>query len=130
MTFLDSSVIIDLLEGVDDTVGFIRSRDDQLLTSSICVYEVLDGVLGSGSTDIVAERQRFDGVRTIEFTDDLAVEAARLQDELLADGARMAARDCIVAATARSTGDHLVVADSDFQTDVLESKIGVTNLRD
>ena len=130
MTFLDSSVIIDLLEGVDDTVGFIRSRDDQLLTSSICVYEVLDGVLGSGSTDIVAERQRFDGVRTIEFTDDLAVEAARLQEELLADGERMAARDCIVAATARSTGDHLVVADSDFQTDVLESKIGVTNLRD
>lgn len=130
MTFLDSSVIIDLLEGVDDTVGFIRSRDDQLLTSSICVYEVLDGVLGSGSTDIVAERQRFDGVRTIEFTDDLAVEAARLQEELLADGERMAARDCIVAATARSTGDHLVVADSDFQTDVLESKIDVTNLRD
>ena len=130
MTFLDSSVIIDLLEGVDDTVGFIRSRDDQLLTSSICVYEVLDGVLGSGSTDIVAEHQRFDGVRTIEFTDDLAVEAARLQDELLADGERMAARDCIVAATARSTGDHLVVADSDFQTDVLESKIDVTNLRD
>ena len=130
MTFLDSSVIIDLLEGVDDTVGFIRSRDDKLLTSSICVYEVLDGVLGSGSTDIVAERQRFDGVRTIEFTDDLAVEAARLQEELLADGERMAARDCIVAATARSTGDHLVVADSDFQTDVLASKIGVTNLRD
>ena len=129
MTFLDSSVIIDLLEGVDDTVRFIRSRDDQLLTSSICVYEVLDGVLGSSSTDIVAERQRFDGVRAIGFTDDLAVAAARLQDELLADGERMAARDCIVAATARSTGDQLVVADADFQTDVLDSKIEVTNLR-
>ena len=129
MTFLDSSVIIDLLEGVDDTVRFIRSRDDQLLTSSICVYEVLDGVLGSGSTDIVSERQRFDGVRAIGFTDDLAVAAARLQDELLADGERMAARDCIVAATVRSTGDQLVVADADFQTDVLDSKIEVTNLR-
>ena len=129
MTFLDSSVIIDLLEGVDDTVRFIRSRDDQLLTSSICVSEVLDGVLGSSSTDIVAERQRFDGVRAIGFTDDLAVAAARLQDELLADGERMAARDCIVAATARSTGDQLVVADADFQTDILESKIEVTNLR-
>ena len=129
MTFLDSSVIIDLLEGVDDTVRFIRSRDDQLLTSSICVYEVLDGVLGSSSTDIVAERQRFDGVRAIGFTDDLAVAAARLQDELLADGERMATRDCIVAATARSTGDQLVVADADFQTDVLDSKIEVTNLR-
>jgi len=32
MTFLDSSVIIDMLEGVDATVAFIQSRDDQLLT--------------------------------------------------------------------------------------------------
>lgn len=129
MTFLDSSVIIDMLDGVTDTVEFVQAEGEPFLTSSICVYEVLDGVLGSGSTDIVAERQRFGGVRTIEFTDDLAVEAARLQDELLADGERLAARDCIVAATARSTGDHLVVADADFQTAVLESKIDVTNLR-
>ena len=129
MTFLDSSVIIDMLDGVTDTVEFVQAEGEPFLTSSICVYEVLDGVLGSGSTDIVAERQRFGGVRTIEFTDDLAVEAARLQDELLADGERLAARDCIVAATARSTGDHLVVADADFQTAVLESKINVTNLR-
>jgi predicted nucleic acid-binding protein len=129
MTFLDSSVIIDMLDGVTGTVEFVQAEGEPFLTSSICVYEVLDGVLGSGSTDIVAERQRFGGVRTIEFTDDLAVEAARLQDELLADGERLAARDCIVAATARSTGDHLVVADADFQTAVLESKIDVTNLR-
>jgi len=130
MTFLDSSAIIDMLEGVDATVAVIQSRDDQLLTSSICVYEVLDGVLGTGSTDIGAERQRFGGVRAIELTGDLAVEATRLQDELLADGVRMAARDCLIAATARSTGDQLVVADADFQTDALESKIDVTNLRD
>lgn len=129
MTFIDSSTIIDMLEGVDETVAFIQSQDDQLITSSICVYEVLEGVLGSGQTDVATERQRFGGVRTIEFTDDLAVEAAQLQDELLADGERMAARDCMIAASARSTGDHLVVADSDFQTDVLESKIEVTNLR-
>lgn len=129
MTFIDSSVIIDMLEGVDETVAFIQSQDDQLITSSICVYEVLEGVLGSGQTDVATERQRFGGVRAIEFTDDLAVEAAQLQDELLADGERMAARDCMIAASARSTGDHLVVADSDFQTDVLESKIEVTNLR-
>ncbi|ELY63097.1 hypothetical protein C489_19816 [Natrinema versiforme JCM 10478] len=36
----------------------------------------------------------------------------------------------LIAATARSTGDHLVVADSDFQTDPLESTLRVTNLRE
>jgi len=119
-----------MLEGVDDTVEFVQSQGEPYLTSSICVYEVLEGPLGSGTTDVVAERQRFGGIRAIEFNDDLAVEAARLQDELLSEGSRMAARDCMIAATARSTGDQLVVADADFQTEPIESKLDVTNLRE
>lgn len=129
MTFLDSSVIVDMLEGVDDTVEFVESRDDPYLTSAICVYEVLAGTLGSGETDVSAERQHFGGVRSLEFNEDIALEAARLQDELLTDGERMAVRDLMIAATARSTGDVLVVADSDFQTAALESRMQVVNLR-
>ena len=128
MTFLDSSAIIDMLAGVDSTVEFVEEQGEPYLTSSICVFEVLDGKLGSGSTDVVAARQDFGGVRALELTDPLSVEAARLQDQLLDDGQRMATRDLLVAATARSTGDHLVVADSDFETDVLESYVQVTNL--
>ncbi|SER66501.1 PIN domain-containing protein [Natrinema salaciae] len=75
MTFLDSSVIVNMLEGVDETV---------------------------------------------------ALEAARLQDELLTAGDRVAGRDLLIAAIARSSGDHLVVADSDFETDALESTTQVT----
>lgn len=129
MTFLDSSVIIDMLEGVDETVAFVESQDEPYLTSAICVYEVLAGTLGSGTTDVKAERQHFGGVHSLEFNENIALEAARLQDKLLTDGERMAVRDLMIAATARSTGDHLVVADSDFRTDVLESKMQVTNLR-
>jgi len=129
MTFLDSSVIIDMLEGVDETVAFVESQDEPYLTSAICVYEVLAGTLGSGETNVRAERQHFGGVHSLEFNEDIALEAARLQDELLTDGERMTVRDLMIAATARSTGDQLVVADSDFQTDALESKLRVTNLR-
>jgi predicted nucleic acid-binding protein len=129
MTFLDSSVIIDLLEGVDETVAFVESQDEPYLTSAICVYEVLAGTLGSGDTDLRAERQHFGGVHSLEFNEEIALEAARLQDELLSDGDRMAVRDLMIAATARSTGDRLVVADSDFRTDALESTMQVTNLR-
>ncbi|OLZ41514.1 twitching motility protein PilT [Natrinema saccharevitans] len=129
MTFLDSSVIIDMLESVDETVAFVESQDEPYLTSAICVYEVLAGTLGSGDTDLRAQRQHFGGVHSLEFNDEIALEATRLQDELLADGDRMAVRDLMIAATARSTGDQLVVADSDFQTAALESKMQVTNLR-
>ena len=68
-------------------------------------------------------------MQTLELNDPIAVEAARLQDEILADGDRLATTDMLIAATARSTGDELVVADSDFQTDVLQDVMQVTNLR-
>lgn len=129
MTFLDSSTIIDMLQGVAETVGHVEDRGEPYLTSSLCVYEVIDGRLGAGSTDVQAVRQDFDGVHSLALTEDISLEAARLQDELLDEGERMATRDLLIAATAKSTGDELVVADSDFQTDVLESYLTVTNLR-
>jgi predicted nucleic acid-binding protein len=67
-------------------------------------------------------------VHSIELTENISLEAARMQDELLDEGRRMATRDLLIAATARSTGDHLVFADSDFETAVLESAMQVTNL--
>lgn len=130
MTFLDSSAIIDMLDGVDRTVEFVEARGTPYLTSSICAFEVLEGVLGSGTTDVMAARQQFGGVRALEFNEDVAIEAARLQDALLADGEQMAPRDLMIAATARSTGDHLVVTDADFETDAIEEAIPVTNLAD
>lgn len=128
MTFLDSSVIVDMLDGVDGTVEFVRGEGEPYLTSTICVFEIVDGTLGGGSTDADAVRQDFGGVRALDLTESISLEAARLQDALLDDGERMAARDLLVAATARSAGDHLVVADVDFETDVLESHMTVTNL--
>jgi predicted nucleic acid-binding protein len=104
--FLDSSAIIDLLHGVDAVTEYVDTTGP-LLTSTVCVVEVLDGKLGAGSTDVVA----------------------RLQDDPVDDGNRLAGRDLMVAATARSTGDEFVVTDDDFQTDVLEGYLAVTNPR-
>ena len=119
-----------MLNGVDSTVEFVQEQGEPYLTSSLCILEVLDGKIGSGTTDVVSARQDFDGVHSLDLTENVSLEAARIQDELLDDGQRMATRDLLIAATARSTGDHLVVADSDFETNVLESHVQVTNLSD
>ncbi|AKH98219.1 PilT protein domain-containing protein [Halanaeroarchaeum sulfurireducens] len=74
-------------------------------------------------------RQQFGGVRALELNEQVAIEAGRMQDTLMNDGERMAARDRLIAATARSTGDELVVADADFETRLLEEMMDVTNLR-
>lgn len=127
MTFLDSSVIIDLLEGVPDVVDYVEDREPYF-TSTICVFEVLDGELGRGMADVVGARRDFSGVRSLDLTEAISLEAARVQDQLLDDGQRMNTRDLLVAATARSTGDELLVADSDFETTHLEDVMTVTDL--
>ena len=130
MTFLDSSVIIDMLEGVPDVVEYVEDRGQPYLTSSICVFEVTDGEVGSGPTDVVAVRRKFGGVRALDLDEQIALEAGRMQDQLMDDGERMATRDLLIAATARSTGDELIVADGDFETRLLTDLLDVTNLRD
>jgi len=129
MTFLDTSVIIDYLEGVEPVVMFVDEQE-QLLTSSVCVYEVLAGeVFQPGGTNIHQRRQDFGRVEALDFNERIAIEAARLQADLLDDGDSLAPRDMMIAATARSTGDEFAVSDSDFQTDILEDYIRVINLR-
>nr|WP_281063868.1 PIN domain-containing protein [Halarchaeum solikamskense] len=126
---MDSSVIIGMLEGVPDVVESVESRGQPYLTSAICVFEVVNGVVGSGTTDVVAVRQDFGGVRSLDLNEQIALEAGRMQDQLMNDGERMAARDLLIAATARSTGDELIVADADFETGLLTDVMDVTNLR-
>ncbi|WP_123539176.1 PIN domain-containing protein [Halosimplex salinum] len=128
MTFLDTSTIIQYLRDDSTVREYIEGREPWL-TSTVCVFEVLNGRLGSDNTDIGGVRQDFAGVQAIELNESIAIEAARLQDELIDDGERLATVDLLVAATARSTGDELVVADADFQTDALEDAMQVTNLR-
>lgn len=128
MAFLDSSVIIDYLAGVDEVVEYVDEQP-RLLTSSLCVYEVLEGeVLGRGETDIVGARQTFSRVQSIDFNETIALEAARIQDRLAADGAVMPTYDLIIAASARSTGDTLVVTDDEFTIEPLREVLAVRRL--
>jgi hypothetical protein len=129
VTFLDSSVIIDMLAGVPDIVEAVEERGQPYLTSSLCVFEVVDGRVGSGETDVVEVRQQFGGVRALDLNEQIALEAARMHDKLMDDGERTAARDLLIAAAARSTGDELIVSDSDFEIGLLTEMVDVTNLR-
>ena len=127
MLFLDSSTII---EYNNDVTAVVEYADDNgpLFTSAICVYEVVQGEMWATNKSAHVVRQGFGGVQSLELNEDIAMEAARIQNELRRDGDEMAVRDLLIATTARSTGAELVVADSDFETDILEDHLQVTNL--
>ena len=128
MTFLDSSTIIEYLRGNGTVIEYLDERRPWW-TSTLCVFEVLNGPAGSADFDPVEQRQRFGGVQALEFNEQLALEAARLQHAAVRDSHELSHRDAMIAATARSTGDECVVADSDFQTAPLEDVMEVTNLQ-
>ena len=127
MTFLDSSTIIEYLRDNQAVIDYLDTRQPWW-TSTICVFEVLNGPAGSPNFDPIEERQTFSGVRALEFNEQLALEASRLQDASVKDGSELSHRDAMIAATAHSTGDEYVVADSDFETEPLEDVMEVTNL--
>lgn len=129
MTFLDSSTIIEYLRSNQTVIDYLDAREPWW-TSTICVFEVLNGPAGSPNFDPIEERQTFGGVRALEFNEQLALEAARLQDASVEDGSELSHRDAMIAATARSTGDEYVVADGDFEIEPLEGVMDVTNLQD
>ena len=127
MLFLDSSTII---EYNDDVTAVVEYVDDNgpLFTSAICVYEVVQGEMWATNKGAHVVRQGFGGVQSLELNEDIAMEAARIQNELRRDGDEMSTRDLLIAATACSTGAELVVADSDFETEHLHDLLNVTNL--
>ena len=128
MTFLDSSVIIDYLDGVEDVVEFVDEQPT-LVTSSICLYEVLAGeVFAAGETDLIGARENFGRVTALDFSEEVAFEAARMQSRLLESGNPLSPRDLMIAATARSDGTELVVADADFDTEGLRELLPVRRL--
>ena len=128
MTFLDSSTIIEYLRDNQTVIDYLDTREPWR-TSTICVFEVLNGPAGSPGFDPVEERQKFGGVKALEFNEQLALEAIRLQNASIRDGSELSHRDAMIAATARSTGEEYVVADSDFEIDPLEDLMEVTNLQ-
>ena len=127
MLFLDTSAILSYEREEEPAVSYLEG-DEPWFTSSVCVYEFVNGAMWRDGISAHVARQSIGGVRSVDLTETVAMEAARIQSGLRSDGDEMAVRDLLIAATARSTGAELVVSDSDFETEHIEELLAVTNL--
>jgi predicted nucleic acid-binding protein len=126
MLFLDSSAIIAYSDDREPVVEHVDGGGE-LFTSTICVYEVVEGEMWHTGKSAYTVRQGFAGVKSLPVNEEIVLEAARLQHQLRQDGDEMPVRDLLIGATARSTGAELVVADDDFAVDHLRNFITVTD---
>lgn len=126
MLFLDTSAILSYKRDESAVVSYL-DENKPWFTASICLYEFVNGAMWKDDLTAHVARQSIGGVQSIDLSETVAMEAARMQNELRKDGEEMSVRDLLVAATARSTGAELVVADSDFQTEYLHDLMTVTD---
>lgn len=127
MTLYDSSVLIDYLDGDAETEAYVEDHsDDRAIVPPLVLFEVYQGeVFKTGPARLDAVDRALAWLTVVDVTADVARAAAALQDTLKRRGAPLAARDAFIAGTARSLGERLAIADSDFDVDGITDVIDV-----
>jgi tRNA(fMet)-specific endonuclease VapC len=127
MTVYDSSVLIEYLDGNPAVVEYVEAHfDERAVAPPLVAFEVYQGeVFKSGPADFDAVDSALEWVTIVDQTPEMARGAAQLQNELHQQGQTLTARDAFIAGTAKSLGDSLVVADSDFDVDGLTAVLDV-----
>lgn len=110
--FLDSSIVIALLRGKDSAIEFVSSKKkEEIVTSSICVMEVMTGVYRS--TDFLKRKKDaetlFESFYNIFDLDrEQADIAGRIKSELSKKGSLIDDLDILIGASAISGNAILV----------------------
>lgn len=130
MTLYDSSVLIEYLDGDDDTVSYVETHlEDRAVAPPLAMFEVYQGeIFKNGPTNLNAVGGALEWVTTVETAGETARAAGELQDELRDQGQPLAARDAFIAGAAIAHDEPLVVADADFDVTALTDLLEVTFL--
>lgn len=115
MTYLfDTSVIIDFLRKKKSLFDFVSAhRDDEIITSAICIFEVYSGI---GRNPLATRSERtvvFQGLlesfsRIVSFDASQAAIAGALEADLDTKGTTIGDIDILIAASALNEGATLV----------------------
>lgn len=118
MFFLDTSFLIDYLDGRPYTADFLTANADRpFFAAAISMYEVFVGeiVASSPDRDISNSDGRLDWLEIAPFEIADAREAARIYVELRDAGELINAQDVLIGGIARRRGATVVTADEDYR---------------
>lgn len=110
MKVLDTTFLIDLLNGVPETRAFFEMEAD-LLTTQINMYEILVGLFYKkvSPRKILEAKELFKDIRVIPLDDEGAINAAKIDAELTSKGQIIEDCDCLVAGIAFSRNINTII---------------------
>jgi tRNA(fMet)-specific endonuclease VapC len=115
-TLIDSSVVAALHRGRVAFDAIPLNHDDEIALASVTASSLLRGVYRTSNPEQRTRREAFverllDVVPVIPFDQTAARLHARLWEESIARGARVAANDVVIAATAMANGGRVATHD-------------------
>ncbi|MXV60604.1 PIN domain-containing protein [Natronorubrum sp. JWXQ-INN-674] len=116
MIALDSSFLVDYLQGQDAARSFLEGRDEPAYyVPTIVLFELYRDAAWSDtrSTDVVSES--LDWTEPLAFDAGATREAAQIHAELLANGNQIKVADVMIAGVCRRHGASIVTRDGDFE---------------
>ena len=117
MNCLDSSAIIDYLEGEERLGDFLREHEHEpFFAPTVVLHEVFVGAARlNGAEGVRRVREDIDWIEPLPLSTDAAAEAAVLDAELRAAGEPVGPIDALVAGAIRAVGGTLITGDGDFE---------------
>lgn len=117
MIALDTSFLVDYLDGVDATREFLEANEDKpFFAPTLALFEVYRGggrTSGEGGIERVASA--LDWVDSLPMTEAAAREAALVEAELLDTGRPINLGTVLVAGVCRHHGTSIVTRDDHFE---------------
>ncbi|MBI2137012.1 type II toxin-antitoxin system VapC family toxin [Candidatus Woesearchaeota archaeon] len=110
MKVLDSTFLIDLLNGRKETLDILNSNE-QLLTTQANMFEVIRGIFLKGQSydKFLEAKEAFESIRVLPLDDNGIIRAAEISADLIKKGSRISDIDCITAGIALSKCLNTVV---------------------
>lgn len=117
MNCLDTNVLIDYLEGVNEVGEYIRTNErEPMFAPTVALHETFIGAARlRGETGLEQARSDLDWVEPVDLTVGGAAEAAKIDRELHDDGAPIGALDTLIAGVVRNKGGTVVTRDDHFE---------------
>jgi predicted nucleic acid-binding protein len=117
MHCLDSTFCIDFARGLPAAkakVAELEKARERLSIPAPALTEFLTGAFSQGGKRLLSALEFVSHLETLEVSESIALDAARLGGECIQRGDAVATIDLLIAATARHYGAILLSRDSDF----------------
>lgn len=116
MIALDTSFLLDYLNGVDDAADYLQEHENKsFFAPSLSLFEVYRGAARTGGREQIEQvASGLDWVEPLPMDEPAAREAALIEAQLLATGDRINLGDTLIAGICRHNGARVVTRDSHF----------------